>query len=228
MRSFAAILLLGCGAASPSAVADSPECALARSGAGDAWAHLAELTSVPATAEAVGPSSFDAAMERLQTHVADLRERPREVDGETAMAVSGVVMDAFDSFGSELPASVRNRGDNAAEALLTDRSAGGSVRAALAAAEALEEALAAADPEAAAGRAEGQGLERLRRRAQSAADGYGESARAGDQRAAHAEAGAVPETLGDEPRQARAAAIDASAEARDTCGFSRSLMVPSL
>ena len=221
------LLLLGCGAASSGAAA-SPDCEPARERAGAAWSRVAELAEPDADAEeADAETPIDGATARLGAHLAALRESPAEVDGETAMEISGAVMDALDALGPDVPSTLSARVDAAAEALLTDRDAAGSQRAARDAITGLEAALAAARPEDSAGRESARAVAILARRAHDAATGYAEDVRIGDRRADRAEAASVPDSDA-ELSLARADAVDASRAAREACGFARTLSAPSL
>ncbi|MCB9595585.1 MAG: hypothetical protein H6719_22885 [Sandaracinaceae bacterium] len=225
MRVALVIFLLGCGAAAPAADASSSACEASRAEAQRTWSALAEELARPAPERAASP--IDGAVEQLGAHVAAVREHPpEEVDGQTALAVSGAVMDAIDALTGDVPAPLRARVDDAAEALLTDRTPGGSVRAAREAAAALEAALRATDPVGAEARAGASARESLRRRAQSAADGYGDDPRAGDRSAARAER--VEVSLEPPGLALREAAVEASRQARVDCRFSRGLAVPSM
>ncbi len=224
MRPAIALLLAACGAAPRSPAPDPSACDAAARDARSAWTLLAERLA-PADPEGV-TTPIDDAVAQLGAHVAAVHERaPVEIEGPAAMALSGAVMDAIDALGAAVPEPERARADDAAEALLTDRTAAGSVRAARAAVAALEAALAATDPERASAREAALGHEQLRRRAQSAGHGYEDSPRAGDRGAARAEA--LDAALPAEAERARAEAIEASRRAREACGFSRELAVPS-
>lgn len=219
-----ALLLAGCGATASGPAAPSDACVAATRDARGAWAMLADVLGMEAPPAA---TAIDPVLVRLSEHVRAVRERPPdEIEAPTAMALSSAVMDAIDALPSGVPEGLRARADFAAEALLSDRTPGGSVRAARDAASALEAAFAAVDPEGAAARSGAQGRVRLQRRAQSAANGYEESPRAGDQRAARAEHLEVP--LTEDAARTRAAAVDASRQARAACGFARGLTVPSI
>lgn len=225
MRAWIALLLLGCGAAQP-APADtgpSPECVAARERAGAAWTRVAELAEPPATSA----TPIDDALDALRAHVDALRASPPEqVGGEEAMALSGQVMDALDAL-DEVPREQRDDADDAAEAILTDRTVAGSIRASRQAANALEAALEASDPEMATSRVAAGRIAQLRRRATATAEAYADDARLGDRRAQRAEALPIPEGI-DALEEARVEAGEAGTATREACGFHRSLAVPSL
>jgi len=220
-------LVVGCGAPARSVTRPSGRCEPARARAGAAWDEVADAAGdgAPARAEA---TPIDAALERLGQHLSDLRTGPSEVDPQTAMELSSVVMDTIDALGGEVPADLRRRADDAAEALLTDRSAQGSQRASRGAVVTLEAALAAAHPEASVARRDGLAIARLGWRARGAARGYDEDPRVRDRRAGRAETAPLPEAAPEAVIRTRAGAIEASRRARAECRFARSLAVPSL
>lgn len=218
------LVLAGCGAAAPALDRPSDACVSATRDARGAWAMLADVIGME---DAPAASPIDPVLIRLAEHVQAVREHPPdEIEARAAMALSSAVMDAIDALPPGVPDPLRARADFAAEALLSDRTPGGSVRAARDAADALEAAFAAVDPEGAAARSGAQGRARLGRRAQSAADGYEESPTAGDRRAARAEDLEV-ELAGD-AHLTREAAIEASRRAREACDVPRTLTVPSI
>ncbi|MBX3269213.1 MAG: hypothetical protein KF729_03075 [Sandaracinaceae bacterium] len=220
-RAWLAVVVAACGAP-PAPRAGGPSgCAPAVAEARGAWTALAANLATEAAPSA--PTPIDDALARLGAHVADLRQRaPETVEPEARMAVSGAVMDALDALGA-LDDATRARVDDAAEALLADPSPVGSVRAAREASSALRDALEASDRSAFDARRERASAERLRRAAQGAAAGYDEGVAVGDRRAARAEAVPVPR----EARPAHEAAAAASRRAREACGVSRALAVPS-
>jgi len=225
MRAWIALLLLGCGAAqSPAAESGpSPECVSARGRASAAWTRVAELAEPPAASE----TPIDGALDALRAHVEALRAAPpEEVNGQAAMALSGQVMDALDAL-DDVPREARDQADDAAEAILTDRTVAGSIRASRQAANALADALEASDPDAAAARVTARRVERVRRRATATATAYTEDARRGDRRAQRTEALPIPEGF-DALSEARSEAGEAAAATREACGFHRSLAVPSI
>jgi len=225
MRPWIALLLLGCGAAQAPAQDPGPsaECVAARDRSASAWTRVAELAEPPPASE----TPIDSALAALRAHVDALRASPpEEVDGEAAMALSGQVMDALDAI-EGVPREQRHRADDAAEAILTDRSVAGSFRAARHAANTLEAALEAADPAAAAARIRADRLATLRRRATATAESYAEDAQLGDRRAQRSEALPVPEGL-DALDEALADAGEAGRATREACGFHRSIAVPSI
>ncbi|MCA9608883.1 MAG: hypothetical protein KC619_24935, partial [Myxococcales bacterium] len=142
--SWLGILLVGCGATAHP-VGPSDACVDAAEEARAAWAGLAEALG---REDAPPPTAIDPVLVRLSEHVRAVQANPPdEVEAVTAMALSSAVMDAIDALPSGAPDEVRARADFAAESLLSDRTPGGSVRAARDAASALEAAFAAVDPE---------------------------------------------------------------------------------
>lgn len=180
--------------------------------------------------ERAEPTALERAIERLERHAASLRRAPEEVAGEVALELSGVVMDAIDEVASAIPRRVRDRAETAAEALLTDRGAEDSIRAARAAALALEAVIEHLAPEVTAAMSMRRAVARFRARAESAAEGYADDARRGDRRADRAEAAPLSDVAGVDETilAARAEAIRASASTRMACGFARTLSVPSI
>src|SRR5690606_2176805 len=143
------------------------------------------------------------------------------------LAVAGAVMDAMDEV--ELPGALRERADLAAEALLTDRSEQGALRAGRDAVAILEEIARAAHPGALELRASREALASISRRARSAAEAYaaGELAQA-DARADRAESIALADDAPAAVRDARTDAASASRTAREACGIARRLTAPAL
>lgn len=136
------VVAAGCGAAPPG-VRVRPECAVAREEADRAWTEGAD----PGRSMAHEPLEADRVLARLEAHVGALEVAPREVGDEEAMELSSALMDAIDAMGAALPRSLRDRADDAAEGLLTERSEEHAPRAARGAAEALEAALRTVRPE---------------------------------------------------------------------------------
>lgn len=215
------VALLGCGAAIEPDSVDPAVCDRARADAQVAWARLAELTAPPTPPAESEPSAVEVAIAGLQAHALSLEEdAPEAIDGEVALRLSGSVMDALDSL-PDVPGATRERIDTAAEALLTDRTAAGSMQASRACISLLE---GTREPPP-AGALAPVDLAWLHESAASAATGYEESARVGDRHAQRSEARSF-EGLSAEMSDARAAAIGASGEARQACRVARSLAVP--
>ncbi len=190
-------------------------CAAARQEAASAWTQVAERATdaLPADREA---TDADRALARLHAHLAELETSPRALGGDEAMALSTVVMDAIDAQGSGLPAGLRDRADDAAEALLTDRSEQGAARAAQAAVLALQQVVEHERPGAGQARERRQTLEEIREHARRTAAAYREQP-PGDAEALAARATLAgadgPATL----RAAQAEAAEASAQVRQRC-----------
>lgn len=187
------------------------------------WARLAEVAQPLATAPS-RDTMESRARTALHAHVVSLRESPRELDGETAMALSNTMMDGIDALGADLPNAERNRADDAAEALLTDRSRDGSRRAAEGALLAFEAALDAARPAERDARALRQAASQIGPLAERAAEAYTAGVAEGDRAAERAEGAELPE--GSELAAARERAEDASRRARSDCEHPRTLRVP--
>jgi hypothetical protein len=136
-------------------------------------------------------------------------------------------MDGLDEIASRIPPPLRDRADDAAEALLTDRGEQGSLRAARGAIALLEQIVDEVRPGAAAERGERRALAELSRRARLASDGYASEVPSGDRAADRAEAAPVPE-LATDVSAALSAATEASRDARDRCRVARTLAAPSL
>lgn len=217
----------GASAAPPSDPSRSTACESARADAEAAWSAVAGNAEALARPEGGEPLAAERALERVAAHVAALESAPRELDGDEALALSGAVMDAIDAV--ELPGSLRDRADDAAEALLTDRSDQGALRAGRDAEAVLEQVVQALRPGALEGRALREALSSLARRARAAAEGYaaGELEQA-DARADRAEGAALSDAAPAEVRDARAHATDASRALREACGIARRLTVPTL
>ena len=212
------LLLSGCGASATPADTGTAACERSRAEAERAWSRLADLTAPePTTREEPASRPIDGVIERLRAHALSLREAPPEaVDGETALTLSGAVMDALDSL-PDVSESARREVDDAAEALLTERTPGGSMRAASLAVQVLEAAVSGpATTEI--------DLSQVGRGARNVAEGYAEGPGAGDRRARSVEAqnteGWAPEVAG-----AHATAVAASQQTRRECGITRALLV---
>ncbi len=221
-----ALLLAACGGAhaSPSDATDAQACDVARLDAERAWRDLAEGAQEAAArlAESDGPPlRLEAVAEQLRAHVAALEAEPREVPGEEAFALANGMMEGVDEVAADLDDGLRQRADDAAEAILTDRTAAGSRQASLDAAALIDEVVRQARP----GRAAAQGhagVGELARRADDAAEAYARGVAEGDQAAARAEEAPAGDWV-----EARQRAVDASAEARSRCGVDRTLVVPA-
>lgn len=210
------------GPATGAQTGPGPECEAARGEAATRWDAVATAAEAEAAPPDRDPLAAETALDRLQDHLAALREAPREVDGEEAMALSSAVMDGIDEVGADLPTSVRERADDAAEALLTDRSEQGAVRATQGAILALESVLDEARPGSGEERRARDAARDLARRSRRAAEAYAAGVREGDRAADRAETAPVSPAI----RPARDAARDASAEARAACRIDRVLAVP--
>lgn len=216
----------GCGASA--AVVESPsvaECEASRDHAGRLWGALADRSAAEAVPSGDGAAlSLEATLERLETHLASLREQPHAVDGDEALALSSAIMDGMDAVSDGIPEALRERADHAAEALLTDRGAG-SIQATEGAIAVVEQVVASVRPEAVPARARRRALTEVSRRARAASLAYEDDVAAGDRRADRAEAAPVPDDASG-LRADRDAATRASAEARRACGVERTLSVP--
>lgn len=220
--------LASCGA--PAAIqggSPSSACDVARSEAAAAWASVADHAHAAARAGAAGPTSAaERALERLEDHAAALEAQPREVDGNEAFGLSSALMDAIDA--TEVPPALRNRADDAAEALLTLRGERDSARAARDAVAVLKEVVRTTRPGALEQRERRRALSSLEDRARSAAESYRHlDPQQADVRADRAEGAPVPEDAPGAVVQARARAVEASTAVRTHCRFDRSLSVPS-
>ena len=211
-----------CGAPASVQTGPDPACEGARSDAAAAWARVAARAEVAAAPPEHAASAAESALDRLNDHLSALRESPREVEGDEAMALSSSVMDGIDEVSGELSARVRERADDAAEALLTDRSEQGAVRAAEGAIVALEAVLEEARPGSREERRARAAARELARRAGRAAEAYERSVPEGDRAADRAEVSPAVEPLGELRDEAR----DASRAARAACGVDRVLAVP--
>lgn len=203
-------------------------CRSAQRAAGEAWlsvASRADEAARPTASEE--PLLAEVALERLEAHAAALDATPRAIDGDEAMSLSSAVMDGLDEVSSRIPGPLRDRADDAAEALLTDRGEQGSLRAAQGAIALLEQIVDEVRPGAATRRGERRALAELSRRARVTSEGYARDVPAGDRGADRAEAAPVPEPATDVSAAVRSA-TDASREARDRCQVARTLAAPSL
>lgn len=221
-----ALSLAACGggqtpASDPSA--GSEACEVARLDAQQAWRALRREAESLEAPDAGPPLQLEAVVDRLATHLANLRESPREVDGEEALALANAVMDGLDEVAGEVPETLQRRADDAAEALLTERGARGSVRATSDVIAVLDDVIRQARPDRARARAQVWSVSELVRRAGDTADAYGRGVREGDGEASRAEDLPVPADVLAVPR---ARAADASREARERCGVARALAVP--
>src|SRR5690606_28847834 len=180
--------------------------------AAGAWGALAARAEEAARPSGgAEPVAAERALDRLEAHADALAREPREVDGEEAFALSSAMMDAIDAAGAQLPSSLRERADLAAEALLTDRGRDGAARAARDAAQVLEQVVQAGQPGSLEQRASRRALEALGRRARDAEQAYrDEGGESGDRRADRAEAAELPHDAPDAVREARARAVDES------------------
>lgn len=224
------VVLSACGAAQV-APSDAPStaCRAACAEAASAWARVADDAERANEASPAAPNDADRVLDRLERHVAELERAPREVSGEEAFALSSAVMDAVDAMGDAVPATLRDRVDDAAEALLTSRTQEGSTRAARDAAQVLEQAVRTARPGSIEDRGRRRALDALGRRAREAAAAYREEgAAAGDTRADRAESAAVPEGAPEALVEARSRATAASSAVRRDCRIARRISVPSL
>lgn len=206
----------------------SAACRSAQRAAGEAWSSVAsraERAALPPTTEE--PLLAEVALERLLAHAASLDETPRAIEGDEALALSSAVMDGLDELSGRIPGPMRDRADDAAEALLTDRGEQGSLRAANGAIALLEQIVEEVRPHSASLRAERRALAEVSRRARVASEGYARDVAAGDLGADRAEAAPVPESAADVSSAVRTA-TDTSREARSRCEVARTLATPSL
>ena len=102
-----------CGAPASVQTGPDPACEGARSDAAAAWARVAARAEVAAAPPEHAASAAESALDRLNDHLSALRESPREVQGDEAMALSSSVMDGIDEVSGELSARVRERADDA-------------------------------------------------------------------------------------------------------------------
>ncbi|MGE0784941.1 MAG: hypothetical protein AB7S26_04570 [Sandaracinaceae bacterium] len=220
-------LVAGCAGASGHAEhgADSEACAAARLDAERRWDLVREGASGHAPAESGQPLRLEAVRDRLEEHRDALRERPDEVDGQLAFALANAMMDGIDEVSGAIPDSLRARAEDAAEALLTDRSMQRAPQVASDAIALIDEIIAEARPDRAAARHDAWSATELERRAGLTVAGYRESVADGDREAARAEALDVAD---DSLVALRTDAVDASSVARAECGYDRPLAVPSL
>lgn len=212
----------GCGGAPASPTAGAGDCRAALDGAARSWSSVGD-----AAAAALPPegelTEADRALARVEQHLAELEAAPHEIGDGEAMALSSAVMDAIDAAGT-LPTGLRDRAEDAAEALLTDRSVEGGPRAARAAAEALEAVCERTHPGSGEERERRVQLGRLLREAQAIAAAYrGDDPSSADARAART---AVPEGAA-AVQQAHAEALEASTAARQACRLGARIAVPS-
>ena len=222
-------LVAACGASA--APASDPSrataCDAARADAVAAWSAVADRSDELVRPTGEEPLAAERALERIARHVAALESAPRELGGDEALALSGAVMDAIDAV--ELPASLRDRADDAAEALLTDRSEQGALRAGRDAEAILEQVVSAVRPGALEQRDVREALATLSRHARAAAEAYGAGDLASaDARADRAEGAALPDDAPAAVRDARTHATGASRTVREACGIARRLTVPTL
>lgn len=133
MRAFASSALLlfaACGASPPAEPSAGPPAS--------AGAEAPPENGQPEDVPPENPESLASrVLVRLEAHIADLRAAPRELQGDEAFALSSAIMDAIDA--EPLSDALRLRADQAAEAILTDRSPEGAIRAAKQALEVLQE-----------------------------------------------------------------------------------------
>lgn len=224
-----ALLVSACGAATTESTlpVDADACSAAQTGAQTRWEAVREAAQSIAEGPDAQETPATEALSALETHLQSLRETPRELDGEEAMAVSNAMMDGIDALGSELPDAEREVADDAAEALLTDRSRDGARRSATNALAAFEAALRVAQPQTAAERARRRTAAELARRATRTAEAYASGVPEGDRAADRAEVAPLPEE-NDAIRALRDAATEASREARQDCRVPRTLTAPGL
>lgn len=224
------LALVGCGGASPAGEAVSPErCEQARRAAEEAWREVAETaTEAARPAEGEEELAAERALDRLEAHRNALRQTPREIEGDEALALSNAMMDGIDEVSGEIQAGTRERADDAAEALLTDRGQDGSLRAAEGAVAMMSQVLREARPDSADQRARRRALGEVARRATRAADGYETSVELGDRHADRARVAPMPESGSPDLVTMRDGAADRSRDARQACGVTRTLGVPSL
>ena len=225
MRRYAlALLLLGCGGTTPEAVEpDGDACLLARLEAQRAWEALAREGEVLSPPEAGPPIVLETVLRDLREHAQSLRASPDEVDGQVAFTLADAMMGGIDEVASDVSESLRSRADDAAEALLTDRSAAGSARATADAIAVIEQVVQEARPDRAAAATATWSTTELVRRASAAVEAYAEGPEPGDRAASRAEE--LPPVAG--LQSAQVAAAEASSAVRQTCGFRRALSVPS-
>lgn len=223
-----ALVCASCGGTAPRAEAPSTDCQRACDDAAAAWNELADRADEAARpSESRPPIPAEDALARIREHASDLAESPREVTGEEAMALSGAVMDAVDAIQGELPFGLRERADDAAEALLVGRGERAASRAAEDAMIVLEEIIRTVDPGSAY--VWGRALAGLAAQAREVATSYGETAGAGDEQATAAERVALPDDAPVAFVQLRERAAGASAHVRDVCELterSRALRTP--
>ncbi|MFK7986256.1 MAG: hypothetical protein AB8I08_09505 [Sandaracinaceae bacterium] len=224
-----AVVLSACGASSPPSTTppDASACRAAQAEAETRWQAVTEAAQAVAEGPEAASSPATDALATLEQHVQSLHETPRELDGEEAMALSNAMMDGIDALGAALPDAEREAADDAAEALLTDRSRDGARRSATHALAAFEAALQIAQPTTAAERAERRTAGELAQRARRAAEAYATGIEEGDRAADRAEVAPLPEgdtRLG----TLRDAATEASQEARQVCRVPRTLAAPGL
>lgn len=222
---FALLFVAGCGGTAVEArEPDGEACELARLEAQRTWQALARDGEGIAPPEPGPPIALEAVLRDLREHEQSLRAAPDEVDGQVAFALADAMMGGIDEVASDVSESLRSRADDAAEALLTDRSAQGAARATADAIAVIEQVVAEARPDRAAAATSAWSTAEVIRRASATAEAYGEGPEEGDRAAQRAEE--APPVAGLESAQADAA--DASTAVRETCGFRRALTVPSL
>jgi hypothetical protein len=216
---------VACGGVMPAADRSTSACERAQSDAARAWAEAGDRAEeIGREGDTSPPTPVAVALDRLHEHARSLEAEPRELGGDEALAISSVLMDAVDATHGELPNGLRERADDAAEALLTDRSEQGAGRATRGAITVLEEIVRAVDPVAATTRETRLTLADFATRARDAASAYAESAAAGDRSAEHAESLALPPPA----MEARDRAVELSSIVRSECGVARSVAAPSL
>ena len=227
----ACVIGSGCGGTAPppaTPATESAACASASADATEAWSTLASQAEQAARPPEDAPPDAERALDRLEAHVEALRGAPREISGDEALELSNAVMDAVDALHGQIPASLRDRADRAAEAILTDRSEQGSLRAAADAKEVLEQVLQTVRPGSIEARAERRSMATLSRRARATAEAYRDRGpQRGDLRADRSEAIALPGSAPDALRQAHEHAIEVSSTVRRTCRIDRRLAVPA-
>lgn len=224
------LTLFGCGGAATNAETVSPEaCEQARQDARAAWQRVAERASAAARPpEGQTELVAEQALDRLLSHRDALRESPREIEGDEALALSNAMMDGIDELSGEIQTRTRERADDAAEALLTDRGEDGSLRAAEGAVATMQQVLEEARPGSDTERARRRALGELARRATRAANSYETSVELGDRHADRARVSSIPESVDTGVVAVRNEAVEHSRNAREACGVSRTLGVPSL
>ena len=223
-------LAMGCGGATPAAESVSPlACERARVAAEAAWREVAVAASEAARpADGDAAPAADRALVQLEAHRDALRRSPREIQGDEALALSNARMDGIDEVSSVIPDRTRERADDAAEALLTDRGRDGSLRAAEGAVAMMEQVLREARPGSQEGRADRRALGELAQRATRAADSYETSADRGDRHADRARVAPIPTSAPPALTARRDGAVERSTDARRACGVTRTISVPSL